>query len=91
MVKLFQGCLLYTSTIEASTIEVAKGMGSTPWQILYKVKLPLALPVIVAGLRSMVAVSYTHLWPTISTVRIFTMPVMHSDSLYGLKFHSFPA
>ena len=45
------------TTIEASTIEVAKGMGSTPWQILYKVKLPLALPVIVAGLRSMVVMT----------------------------------
>lgn len=45
------------TTIEASIIEVAKGMGSTPWQVLYKVKLPLALPVIVAGLRSMVVMT----------------------------------
>lgn len=41
------------TTIEPSLISVAKGMGSTPWQILYKVKLPLALPVIVSGIRSM--------------------------------------
>lgn len=45
------------TTIEASIIEVAKGMGSTPWQILYKVKLPLALPIIVAGLRNMVVMT----------------------------------
>ncbi len=45
------------TTIEPSVIEVARGMGSTPWQILYKVKLPLALPVIVSGIRSMVVMT----------------------------------
>lgn len=45
------------TTIEPSVIEVARGMGSTRFQILYKVKLPLALPVIVAGVRSMVVMT----------------------------------
>lgn len=45
------------TTIEPSMISVAKGMGSTPWQILYKIKLPLALPVIVSGVRSMVVMT----------------------------------
>lgn len=34
-------------------VEAATGMGSTKWQVLYKVKLPLAMPVIVAGIRNM--------------------------------------
>jgi len=34
-------------------IEAATGMGSTKWQVLYKIKLPLAMPVIVAGIRNM--------------------------------------
>ncbi|MDL2319093.1 ABC transporter permease subunit [Eubacteriales bacterium OttesenSCG-928-A19] len=42
------------TNIEPSVIEAARGMGSTDAQILYKVKLPLALPVIMTGLRSMV-------------------------------------
>lgn len=45
------------SNIQPSMIEAAKGMGSTRWQILYKVELPLALPVIVAGIRSMVVMT----------------------------------
>lgn len=45
------------TTIEPSIISVAKGMGSTRWQVLYKVKLPLALPVIVSGIRSMVVMT----------------------------------
>lgn len=35
-------------------LEAGIGMGSTPWQLLWKVKLPLALPVIMAGIRNMV-------------------------------------
>lgn len=34
-------------------IEAATGMGSTRTQVLFKIKLPLAMPVILAGLRNM--------------------------------------
>lgn len=34
-------------------VEAAQGMGSTRWQMLYKVKLPLALPIIMNGIRNM--------------------------------------
>lgn len=33
-------------------IEAATGMGSTRFQVLYKIKLPLAMPVIIAGIRN---------------------------------------
>ena len=39
------------SNINAETIEAAKGIGMTEFQILIRVKLPLALPVIMAGIR----------------------------------------
>ena len=32
-------------------------MGSTPFQILYKIQLPLAFPVILTGLRNMVVMT----------------------------------
>lgn len=34
-------------------IEAATGMGSTKFQVLYKIKLPLAMPIIIAGIRNM--------------------------------------
>jgi osmoprotectant transport system permease protein len=37
--------------VPADTVEAAKGMGMSAWQILLRVELPVALPVIVAGLR----------------------------------------
>ena len=45
------------STIQPFLTEVATGMGSTRGQVLFRVKLPLALPVILAGERSMVVMT----------------------------------
>lgn len=42
------------STIDAGVLEVAAGLGSDNKQIFYKIQLPLALPVILCGLRNMV-------------------------------------
>jgi osmoprotectant transport system permease protein len=38
--------------IDASVRESAKGMGMTPNQVLWRIELPLAVPVIAAGLRT---------------------------------------
>jgi osmoprotectant transport system permease protein len=38
--------------VDPNTIEAARGMGMTNWEILRKIQLPLALPVIFAGIRT---------------------------------------
>lgn len=38
-------------SINSDTLEAAKGIGLTPMQVLYKVQIPLAAPVIMAGVR----------------------------------------
>jgi len=43
--------------VDPQVIESAVGMGSTDIQLLFKVQLPLALPVIFAGLRTMVVMT----------------------------------
>ena len=43
--------------IDDAIIEVATGIGSTRFQIIYKIKLPLALPVIMSGIRNMVTMT----------------------------------
>lgn len=45
------------SSIDSDIVEAARGMGSTKIQILLRVKLPLAMSVIVAGLRNMVVMT----------------------------------
>ncbi|HBE9528967.1 TPA: ABC transporter permease subunit [Clostridioides difficile] len=42
------------TNVDKNILEAARGMGSTDFQILYKIKLPLALPVIMSGIRNMV-------------------------------------
>ncbi len=37
--------------VPGDVLEAARGMGYGPWQLLWRVQLPLALPTIVAGLR----------------------------------------
>ena len=37
--------------VDPPLVEAARGMGMTNWQILIKVELPLALPLIFAGIR----------------------------------------
>ncbi len=43
--------------IDAGTIDAATGLGSTRWQILVRIRLPLASGVILAGLRNVVVMS----------------------------------
>lgn len=45
------------NNVDPAVIEAAKGMGSTRKQILFKIKLPLAMPVIMTGFRNMVTMT----------------------------------
>lgn len=42
------------TTVDESVLEVARGLGSDPKQILFRIQFPLALPVIISGFRNMV-------------------------------------
>lgn len=45
------------ANVDPIILEAAKGMGSTRLQILFKIKLPLAMPVILSGIRNMVTMT----------------------------------
>ncbi|MCI9099060.1 MAG: ABC transporter permease [Lachnospiraceae bacterium] len=40
--------------VDADILEAATGMGSTKWQVLFRIQLPMAFSVILAGIRNMV-------------------------------------
>jgi glycine betaine/proline transport system permease protein len=40
--------------VDASIVEASKSFGATPWQLLTKVQVPLAMPSILAGLNQTV-------------------------------------
>jgi osmoprotectant transport system permease protein len=39
-------------SVDRSLVDAARGMGLTPWQVLWRVEVPVALPLIVLGLRT---------------------------------------
>jgi osmoprotectant transport system permease protein len=48
---LVRNILAGFDTVGPDVLEAARGMGYTSWQQLWRVELPIALPVIIAGLR----------------------------------------
>ncbi|MGO1818231.1 MAG: ABC transporter permease [Senegalia sp. (in: firmicutes)] len=43
--------------VDENIIEAARGMGSTRLQLLFNIQLPLSLPVIIAGIRTMIVMT----------------------------------
>ncbi len=62
-VVLVRNVVLGLTSIEPAVIEAAQGMGMNSWQRLVQVELPLALPLMLAGLRI----------ATLSTIAIATV------------------
>ncbi len=57
LLPILQGTLAGIESVPAATREVAQGVGMSPRQILWRVELPLAAPVIVAGIRTSVIIN----------------------------------
>lgn len=62
-VVLVRNIVLGLTSVEPAVVEAARGMGMSRWQRLVQVELPLALPLILAGLRV----------ATLSTIAIATV------------------
>ncbi|MCW2831285.1 MAG: glycine/betaine transporter permease [Aeromicrobium sp.] len=52
--SLLAGAYSGLEAVDRRTIDAARAMGMTEWQILRKVEVPLALPLIIGGVRSAV-------------------------------------
>lgn len=57
LLPMVRGTYTGIKNINPHIIEAAKGMGSTRFQILYKIKLPLAMPIILSAIRNMVTMT----------------------------------
>jgi len=51
MLPVLQNTYIGIRNVDKATVQAAKGMGMTSMQILMKVQIPLALPVIIGGIR----------------------------------------
>lgn len=57
MLPMVRNTYVGIKNVDANIVEAARAMGSTESEIMTKVKLPLAFPVIMSGIRSMVTMT----------------------------------
>ncbi|AVJ16824.1 ABC transporter permease [Serratia rhizosphaerae] len=57
LLPILQGTLAGIGAVPPAAREVATGVGMSPWQVLWRVELPLAAPVILAGIRTSVIIN----------------------------------
>ncbi len=57
LLPLIRNTYVGITNVDRAIVEAARGMGLTDWQLLYKVELPLAASVILAGLRVALVIS----------------------------------
>ncbi len=50
--SILAGAYAGFEAIDRSVIEAGRAVGMTPWQILWKIEVPLGLPLLIGGLRS---------------------------------------
>jgi len=50
-ISLVRNIVAGLQSVDSATLEAARGVGMTRWQIARQIELPLALPIFVAGLR----------------------------------------
>ncbi|TYB89876.1 ABC transporter permease [Oceaniovalibus sp. ACAM 378] len=57
LLPIFENAIAALSTLPPATMEAARGIGLNRWQRLVRVELPLALPVILTGIRLSVVIA----------------------------------
>ena len=57
LLPILQNTIVGLTAVDAATVEAAQGMGMTPGSVLRRIEIPLALPVIVAGIRTAAVVN----------------------------------
>ncbi len=57
LLPIFENTVTGLTTLPPSVMEAARGVGMTGWQRLLKIELPLALPIIIGGIRLSVVIS----------------------------------
>ena len=73
MLPIVRNTVTGLETVPADVVEAARGIGMRPRQILIKVRLPLALPVLIAGIRT----------ATVWTVGLATLSTLVGATSFG--------
>lgn len=81
LLPVVQASISGIEAVPASVMQAARGMGLTPRQQLWQVELPLALPVMLAGVRTSVSINIG----TATVAALVGAPTLGSPILIGLQ------
>lgn len=72
LLPIFENAMVGLTTVPPLVVDAARGMGLTPRQLLFRVELPLALPVILAGIRisAVIALSTAAIGSTVAATTL---------------------
>ncbi|MDD7362685.1 MAG: ABC transporter permease [Peptoniphilus sp.] len=65
LLPIMRNAYLGISGVDDNLVDAAKGMGMTPRQILFKVQIPMAMPIIMSGIR--LSTVYVLAWATLAS------------------------
>lgn len=57
LLPILRNTMVGILNLDESVLEAARGMGMTPFRILNKIELPLAMPIILAGIRTAITIN----------------------------------
>lgn len=73
MLPIVRNTVSGLDSVSSSVVEAARGIGMSPVQVLRKIKIPLAMPIIIAGIRT----------ATVWTVGLATLSTLVGASSFG--------
>lgn len=72
--------------IDRSTIDAASAMGMTPWQVLWRVEVPLGLPLLIGGVRA----GALQIVSTVTIAAYIGLPNLGTLLISGLRLGDYP-
>lgn len=84
--SLLAGAYTGFEAIDRRTIDAARAMGMTEWQILWRVEVPLGLPLLVAGIRA----STLQVVATVTIAAYVNLGGLGLPIIQGLQLRNFP-
>ncbi len=84
--SILAGAYAGFEAIDRTVIEAGRAVGMTPWQILWKIEVPLGLPLLIGGLRSAVL----QVVATVTIAAYVGLGGLGFFIIQGIQIRSFP-
>jgi osmoprotectant transport system permease protein len=82
---ILAGAYAGLDAIDRATVDAARAIGMSQWQVLWRVEVPLGLPLLIGGLRS----ATLQVLATVTLAAYVNLGGLGYDILQGIQLHQF--